>query len=51
MSVILIGGSPSPTSSGTRLLHHIGERLASQGHHCTRLQVRDLPAQALLRAD
>lgn len=51
MSVILISGSPSPTSSGTRLLHHIGERLASQGHHCTRLQVRDLPAHALLHAD
>ncbi|MDB5959374.1 MAG: ssuE [Massilia sp.] len=51
MSVLLIGGSPSSSSSGTRLLHHIGERLASQGHHCSRLQVRDLPAAALLHAD
>ena len=51
MSVLLIGGSPSPSSSGTRLLHHIGERLASHGHHCSRLQVRDLPAEALLHAD
>lgn len=51
MSVLLIGGSPSASSSGTRVLHHIGERLASHGHHCTRLQVRDLPAQALLHAE
>lgn len=51
MSVILISGSPSPTSSGARLLHHIGERLASHGHVCSRLQVRDLPAAALLHGD
>jgi FMN reductase len=53
MSVLLIGGSPSPSpsSSGSRLLHHIGERLASHGHQCSRLQVRDLPAEALLHAD
>lgn len=51
MSVILISGSPSPTSSGARLLHHIGERLASHGHQCSRLQVRDLPAAALLHGD
>lgn len=51
MSVILISGSPSPTSSGARLLHHIGERLASHGHQCSRLQVRDLPATALLHGD
>lgn len=51
MSVILIGGSPSPTSSGTRLLHHVGEHLASHGHQCSRLQVRDLPPAALLHGD
>jgi FMN reductase len=51
MSVLLISGSPSPTSSGARLLYHIGERLASQGHHCSRLLVRDLPAEALLHAN
>jgi FMN reductase len=51
MSVLLIGGSPSPTSSGSRLLHHIGDRLASHGHQCSRLHVRDLPAEALLHAD
>ena len=51
MSVILISGSPSPTSSGARLLHHIGERLASHGHLISRVQVRDLPPAALLHAD
>jgi FMN reductase len=51
MSVILIGGSPSATSDGARLLQYIGDRLASQGHRCARLQVRELPAQALLHAD
>ena len=51
MSVILIGGGPSATSGGSRLLHYIGDQLASQGHRCSRLQVRELPAQALLHAD
>jgi FMN reductase len=51
MSVMLIGGSPSAISSGSRLLQYIGDRLASQGHRCTRLQVRELPADALLHAD
>ena len=51
MTVILISGSPSPTSSGARLLHHIGDRLAAHGHQCSRLQVRDLPAAALLHGD
>ncbi len=51
MSVLLLGGSPSVTSSGARLLQHIGDKLALQGHRCNKLQVRDLPAQALLHAD
>lgn len=51
MSVILISGSPSPSSSSARLLHHIGERLASHGHHVGRLHVRELPAAALLHGD
>ncbi|WP_332878860.1 NADPH-dependent FMN reductase [Massilia sp. S19_KUP03_FR1] len=51
MTVILISGSPSPASSGARLLHHIGACLASHGHECIRLQVRDLPAAALLHGD
>ena len=51
MSVLLLGGSPSPSSSGARLLQYIGDQLASQGHRCNRLQVRELPAEALLHAN
>ena len=51
MSVLLLGGSPSASSSGARLLQHVGDKLALLGHRCTKLQVRDLPAQALLHAD
>jgi FMN reductase len=51
MSILLLGGSPSLPSSSSRLLQHIGERLALQGHRYAKLQVRDLPAQALLHAD
>ncbi|MDB5919832.1 MAG: ssuE [Massilia sp.] len=50
MSVLLLGGSPSNPSTSTRLLHHIGQRLALHGHRTGRLQVRDLPAAALLHA-
>jgi FMN reductase len=50
MSVLLLGGSPSHPSSSTRLLHHTGQRLALHGHRTSRLQVRDLPASALLHA-
>jgi len=51
MSILLLGGSPSLPSSSSRLLGHIGDRLALAGHRHGSLQVRDLPAQALLRAD
>ena len=51
MSILLLGGSPSATSSGARLLQHIGDKLSAHGHRTTSLQVRDLPAQALLHAD
>ncbi|MES2257561.1 MAG: NADPH-dependent FMN reductase [Pseudomonadota bacterium] len=51
MSILLLGGSPSTPSSSSRLLHHIGERLAAQGYRYTRLQVRDLLAKALLHAE
>lgn len=51
MSVLLLGGSPSPSSSGERLLQYIGDRLTAEGQRCTRLQVRDLPAHALLHQD
>ena len=51
MNVLLLAGSPSAPSRSTRLLHHAGEKLALLGHRYTKLQVRDLPAEALLRAD
>ena len=51
MSVLLLSGSPSASSSGARLLQHMGEQLAAQGHHYQRLHVRDLPARALLHGD
>lgn len=51
MSILLLGGSPSATSSGARLLQHVGDKLALHGHRCTTLHVKDLPAQALLQAD
>ncbi|MFX5752239.1 NAD(P)H-dependent oxidoreductase, partial [Acinetobacter baumannii] len=35
----------------TRLLHHVGDKLAHLGHRYARLDVRDLPGQAILRAD
>lgn len=51
MSILLLGGSPALPSSSSRLLLHIGEKLAVHGHHLQRVHVRDLPAQALLHAD
>jgi FMN reductase len=51
MSILLVGGSPSPGSSGARLLQHIGDKLTLLGHRCSSLHVRELPAQALLHAD
>lgn len=51
MSVLLLGGSPSVSSSSARLLQHVGDKLALHGHRCNTLQVRDLPAQALLHAN
>jgi FMN reductase len=51
MTILLLAGSPSASSRSTRLLNHIGEKLAALGHQYTRIDVRDLPAQALLHAD
>jgi len=51
MNVLLLGGSPSSPSSSWRLLQLVGARLAALGHHIVALQVRDLPALALLRGD
>jgi FMN reductase len=51
MNILLLAGSPSAPSRSTRLLHHVGEKLALLGHRYAKLYVRDLPAQALLHAD
>jgi FMN reductase len=57
MSILLIGGSPAAVSSTGRLLDHVAEKLSAQlsggspGHRYNRIQVRDLPAHALLSAD
>jgi FMN reductase len=51
MTILLLAGSPSTPSRSGRLLHYAGQRLALLGHASRRLQVRDLPAEALLKAD
>ena len=51
MTILLLAGSPSAPSRSTRLLHHVGEKLAALGHQYSKLEVRDLPGDALLRAD
>jgi FMN reductase len=51
MTILLLAGSPSIPSRSTRLLHHVGERLALLGHRYHTLHVIDLPPQALLHAD
>src|SRR5450830_871904 len=51
MTILLLAGSPSAPSRSTRLLHHVGDKLAALGHRYSKLDVRDLPGQALIRAD
>jgi FMN reductase len=51
MSIILLGGSPSPNSSTSRLLQHVGNQLAPFGRRITRIEARELDPQALLAAD
>ena len=51
MTILLLAGSPSAPSRSTRLLQHVGDKLALLGHRHARIDVRDLPAEALLRAD
>ncbi|MET0264291.1 MAG: NADPH-dependent FMN reductase [Duganella sp.] len=51
MSIVLIGGSPAAVSSTGRLLDHVGDKLADKGHRVSKVQVRELPAHALLNAE
>ncbi|MFD7130936.1 NADPH-dependent FMN reductase [Streptomyces sp. NPDC059894] len=50
-TVLSVSGSPSATSRTTGLLRHLDDRLRLQGHDVTALDVRTLPADALLGAD
>lgn len=50
-TIVSVSGSPSPTSRTTRLLRHLDDRLRLQGHEVIPLEVRALPAHALLGAD
>jgi FMN reductase len=50
-TVLLLGGSPSVPSRSARLLDYVGGLLTEAGHSTSRLNVRDLPATALLHAD
>jgi FMN reductase len=50
-TVLSVSGSPSVASRTARLLRHLDVRLAAQGHEVIPLDVRTIPAQALLGAD
>ncbi|PSM45047.1 FMN reductase (NADPH) [Streptomyces dioscori] len=50
-AILSVSGSPSATSRTTRLLRHLDDRLRDQGHDVISLEVRTLPAEALLGAD
>ncbi|MFI8006103.1 NADPH-dependent FMN reductase [Streptomyces sp. NBC_00178] len=50
-TILSVSGSPSATSRTARLLRHLDDRLRDQGHDVTPLDVRTLPADALLGAD
>ncbi|WP_338119147.1 NAD(P)H-dependent oxidoreductase, partial [Streptomyces prasinopilosus] len=49
-TVLSVSGSPSASSRTTRLLRHLDQRLTAQGHEVIPLDVRTLPAEALLGA-
>ena len=50
-SVLSISGSPSVSSRTARLLRHLDARLIAQGHEVIPLDIRTIPAEALLGAD
>ncbi len=50
-SILSLSGSPSPSSRTHRLLRHLDQRLTAQGHRVIPLDVRTVPAEALLGAD
>ncbi|WP_329026131.1 NADPH-dependent FMN reductase [Streptomyces sp. NBC_00690] len=50
-TVLSVSGSPSAASRTAHLLRHLDRRLKDQGHEVIPLDVRTLPAEALLKAD
>ena len=50
-TVLSVSGSPSVSSRTDRLLRHLDQRLNAQGHEVIPLDVRTIPAEALLGAD
>ncbi|WP_314178518.1 NADPH-dependent FMN reductase [Streptomyces winkii] len=50
-TILSVSGSPSPTSRTARLLRHLDTALAADGHEVLPLDVRRLPAEALVGAD
>jgi FMN reductase len=50
-TVLSVSGSPSASSRTNRLLRHLDQRLSAQGHQVIPLDVRTIPAEALLGAD
>ncbi|MFG3208646.1 NADPH-dependent FMN reductase [Streptomyces tendae] len=50
-TVLSVSGSPSASSRTNRLLRHLDDRLTARGHQVIPLDVRTVPAEALLGAD
>jgi FMN reductase len=50
-TILSVSGSPSPISRTSRLLRQLDARLTSQNHRVVPLDIRTLPAEALLGAD
>ncbi|MFD3583599.1 NADPH-dependent FMN reductase [Streptomyces sp. NPDC058683] len=50
-TVLSVSGSPSASSRTARLLRHLDQRLIAHGHEVIPLDVRTVPAEALLGAD
>lgn len=50
-TALSVSGSPSASSRTNRLLRHLDDRLTARGHEVIPLDVRTVPAEALLGAD
>lgn len=50
-TIVTLASSPSAASRTDAVLGHIERRLTVRGHDVQRVVIRDLPAEALLRAD